>query len=74
MGIFFGAIVFLFILLIFLMAVITVINPYMIWRITESWKANTTPSKAYFTFMRIGGVIGIIFGLFFLIVFFKSFS
>lgn len=66
---FFMAIIFLFILFILVMSIITVLNPYLIWRITESWKANTTPSKAYFTYQRIGGVIGIIFSLFLLLTF-----
>lgn len=67
---FFLAIIFMFILL---MSIITVLNPYLIWRITESWKANTTPSTAYFIYLRIGGFIGIIFSLFLIISFLKFF-
>jgi hypothetical protein len=70
----FLVIIFLFMLFILLMSIVMVINPYFIWRITESWKANTTPSEAYFIYQRIGGFIGIIFSLFFLLTFFKSFS
>lgn len=69
----FLVIIFIFILFILLMSIVMVLNPYFIWRITESWKANTTPSKAYFTYQRIGGLIGIIFSLFFLVTFLKNF-
>lgn len=70
---FFMAIIFLFILFILVMSIITVLNPYLIWHITESWKTNTTPSKTYFAYQRIGGVIGILFSLFLLLTFFKIF-
>lgn len=67
----FLVIIFLFIVFILMMSIVMVINPYLIWRTTESWKSNTTPSKAYFIYQRIGGLIGIIFSLFFLLTFIK---
>lgn len=69
----FLAFIFLFILFILLISIVSVINPYLIWRITESWKASTTPSDAYFIYLRIGGFIGIIFSLFFILTFLKFF-
>jgi hypothetical protein len=70
----FMIIILLFILFFLLISIATIINPYYIWRITESWKANREPSKEYFIFCRIGGIIGTIFGLYFLIALFSSFS
>ena len=67
----FLVIIFLFIVFILLMSIVMIINPYLIWRITESWKSSTTPSKAYFIYQRIGGLIGVIFSLFFLLTFLK---
>jgi hypothetical protein len=69
----FMIIILLFILCILLLSAITIMNPYYIWRITESWKANKHPSKEYFIFLRIGGIIGAIISLFFLVGFFNSF-
>lgn len=69
----FLAFIFLFILFILLISIVSVLNPYLIWRITESWKANTAPSEAYFTYLRIGGFIGIMFSLFFILTFLKFF-
>jgi hypothetical protein len=33
------------------------IAPYTFWKIFSSWKATREPSKAYFVFNRIGGII-----------------
>jgi hypothetical protein len=38
-------------------ALFMAIAPYKLWKITQSWKAIREPSKAYFVFQRIGGII-----------------
>ena len=67
----FNIIIPLFMVVYLLIAITTAINPYYIWRITQSWKATKEPSKEYFIFMRIGGFVGIVMGIFIIIAFLK---
>jgi hypothetical protein len=38
-------------------ALFIAIAPYTFWKIFQSWKATKEPTKAYFIFQRIGGII-----------------
>lgn len=44
--------------------IVTAINPYFMWKLTESWKATSRPSNLYFLLMRVVGIIGSVIGLF----------
>ena len=37
--------------------------PRWLWRIMDSWKAQSTPSRAYFVMQRIGGLVGVCFSI-----------
>lgn len=52
--------------LIFLVGLLTFLNPRFMWKTFQSWKATEEPSKTYFMFQRLAGlftmlVIGFIF-------------
>ncbi|WP_379127918.1 DUF6199 family natural product biosynthesis protein [Paenibacillus sp. sgz500958] len=40
-----------------LMCVATIINPRLVWKVTQSWKAIREPHPAYFWFARIMAII-----------------
>lgn len=65
--------VILFFLVYLSISITTIINPYLIWKMFESWKSIKEPSKGYFLLNRIIGGIATVFGLFILITFFKNF-
>lgn len=48
--------------LVFLTAVslCSVFAPRWLWRIMDSWKAQSTPSRAYFVMQRISGLVGVL--------------
>lgn len=52
--------------LIFLRGLINAINPKLMWRIFESWKATKEPTNAFFISRRIAGIVSmvIVIGLF----------
>ena len=41
----------------FLLGLIETIAPRYTWRLFESWKAKSEPSKAYFFMRRLGGIV-----------------
>ena len=47
-----------------------IFNPDLIWRQKHKWDVkNGEPSDAYYTLSKIGGVLGILMGIFLFIVF-----
>lgn len=44
-------------------AILNLINPRLIWRIMQSWKAQREPSQAYFTIRRVWALIMVVIGL-----------
>ena len=73
MLIIFKTLVTLFFIIYLSASITTMINPYLMWKIFESWKSVNEPSKGYFMFNRIIGGIATILGLFIFISFLKSF-
>lgn len=67
----------IFVILFFLfylsVSIATMINPYLVWKIFESWKSVKEPSSVYFLYNRIIGGIATLFGLYMLISFIKAF-
>lgn len=59
--------IFIFLVIYIGLALLVVVNPYLVWKITESWKARTQPPKIYFNLMRLGGILGIVLGVYLLI-------
>ena len=59
----------LFLLIWIGIALVNAINPRLMWRITDSWKATKEPPESYFLFRRIIGTIFTIIGLGFLLSF-----
>ncbi|MHB1630373.1 MAG: DUF6199 family natural product biosynthesis protein [Bacilli bacterium] len=53
----------LFFILWFGIAILNLINPRIIWRITQSWKAYREPPQAYFTIRRIWAMIMLLIGV-----------
>lgn len=41
----------------FLVGLINFINPRMMWKVTDSWKATREPPRLFFVIRRIGGFI-----------------
>jgi hypothetical protein len=50
-------ITYIFLGLFFVIGLINFINPKLMWKLLESWKATKEPSKLYFIMRRIGGLI-----------------
>ena len=51
----------IFLIILFILAIVLAINPEGVWDTFESWKSNRVPPKAYFIAMRvIAIIIGII--------------
>ncbi|HWO76017.1 MAG TPA: DUF6199 family natural product biosynthesis protein [Bacillus sp. (in: firmicutes)] len=52
---------------------IMLIYPSIVWIISESWKSNNAePSILYIWSTRFGGIISIIFGIVFIVKYFRS--
>lgn len=51
-------------------ALTNAINPYLAWKITDSWRATKEPPQSYFFVRRIGGIVfsAIGFGFFVLVL------
>ncbi len=58
----------LFFVLWFGIAILNIINPRIIWKITQSWKAHREPPQSYFMIRRIWAIIMLIIGMAFLIL------
>ena len=43
--------------ILFLIGLIEAIAPRYTWRLFESWKAKSEPSRAYFFVRRLGGIV-----------------
>ena len=41
----------------------SMLTPHKLWHIMDSWKAKSTPSRAYFIVQRIIGIIGVYFSI-----------
>lgn len=52
----------LFFILWFGIAILNLINPRIMWRIMQSWKAYREPPQAYFTIRRIWALIMLLIG------------
>jgi hypothetical protein len=48
---------------IFINGLLNAINPKLMWRTFEGWKAMNEPSTTYFIVRRIGGIVAMIFVL-----------
>jgi hypothetical protein len=46
--------------LIFLQGLLNAINPKLLWKIFESWKATKEPPKSYFLSRRIFGIVSML--------------
>jgi hypothetical protein len=44
---------------IFIIGLLNIICPKIMWRIFQSWKASKEPSKTFFLLNRIGGIIAV---------------
>ena len=42
-----------------LLSILSMLTPHKLWHIMDSWKATSTPSRAYFIVQRIIGIIGV---------------
>lgn len=57
-----GALIFplIFMAIIFIIGLLNVVCPKLLWKTFESWKATKEPSDAYFISRRIAGIIIIV--------------
>jgi len=46
--------------LIFFIGLLNAVNPRMIWKVFESWKATKEPSNTYFIIRRIFGIVAML--------------
>lgn len=53
--------------LFFVIGLINFINPRLMWKINDSWRATKEPPKSYFAIRRIGGLIAMMIPIFWIL-------